>query len=48
MNAGLNPRSKDYIRLKIQIEKGLSQVKGHFKELHKIVQEDAKKKVRPP
>jgi len=44
MNAGLNPRSKDYIRLKIQIEKGLSQVKGHFKELHKIVQEDAKKK----
>lgn len=43
MNAGLNPKSKDYIRLKLQIEKGLTGVRGHFAELKKITEKDAKK-----
>jgi len=44
-NAGLNPRSKDYIRLKLQIEKGLSSVKGHFAELRRINDKDSSKGV---
>ena len=43
MNAGLNPRSKDYIRLKLQIEKGMSGVMANVKELKKIIEKDAKK-----